>query len=116
MTLDKVLKKKRKSLGRPSLGMSFFILFIFLSSSPMTAIVRVYLNDLQNLGHAESATPPGPAVKQASTSNKQTTPTKSRSSRTPQVVTSSDVKELCKELYNSVKDYTVSSLILKVPC
>ncbi|CAB4000597.1 polybromo-1-like, partial [Paramuricea clavata] len=76
LTLDKVLKKKRKSLGRSSFG------------------------------QIESGASPGPAAKQPSTGSKQTTPTKSRFGRTSQAGATSDVKELCKELYNSVKDYT----------
>ncbi|XP_028398159.1 LOW QUALITY PROTEIN: protein polybromo-1-like [Dendronephthya gigantea] len=78
LTLDKVLKKKRKSLGRPLLA------------------------------QVESGTSPSITTKQLPASNKQTTPTKSRSSsgRTYQAGSSTDVKELCKELYNSVKDYT----------
>ena len=60
------------------------------------------------LGQIESGASPGPAAKQSSTGSKQTTPTKSRFGRTSQAGATSDVKELCKEMYNSVKDYTVS--------
>ena len=63
---------------------------------------------MQCLGQAECGPSPSPAVKQSNTGSKQTTPTKSRSARAPQAGSSTDVKELCKELYNSVKDYTVS--------
>ncbi|XP_046839607.1 protein polybromo-1-like isoform X2 [Xenia sp. Carnegie-2017] len=81
LTLDKVLKKKRKSLGRPA--------FSSVESSPLLSS----------------------SAKQSSTAAKQSTPTKSRyhSPKVPQAITSSDVKELCKELYNSVKDYTDST-------
>lgn len=81
LTLDKVLKKKRKSLGRPQFG------------------------------QLESGSSTSPAVKQTTPSSKQqTTPTKSTrsfsSARTSQTASTTDVKELCKELYNSIKDYT----------
>lgn len=60
-------------------------------------------------GSVESSPLLSSSAKQSSTAAKQSTPTKSRyhSPKVPQAVTSSDVKELCKELYNSVKDYTV---------
>lgn len=73
-------------------------------------VLSSWLIVLHNLlGQLESGTP-SPAAKQSTTVNKQTTPTKCRTGRTTQAAASSDVKELCKELYNSVKDYTVCNL------